>query len=204
MISIAGCSLVSAACTTYTVKSGDTCYAISQRRGISLSDFQSWNPGINCNNLQIGQVVCVSQLTSSSSPPSGSCTTYTVKSGDTCYAISQANGISLSNFQRWNSGINCNNLQIGKVVCVSQPTSSSSPPSGSCTTYTVKSGDTCYAISQANGYLFQISRAGTPESTAIIFKFARKSGFRRLQDRRPRQITMEKSSESISVLFSME
>ncbi|KAH6555329.1 hypothetical protein KP509_14G066100 [Ceratopteris richardii] len=60
------------------------------------------------------------------SPSSGSCTTYTVKSGDTCYAISQANGISLSNFQSWNSGINCNNLQIGQKVCISQPSGSSS------------------------------------------------------------------------------
>nr|4PXV_A Chain A, Chitinase A [Pteris ryukyuensis]4PXV_B Chain B, Chitinase A [Pteris ryukyuensis]4PXV_C Chain C, Chitinase A [Pteris ryukyuensis]4PXV_D Chain D, Chitinase A [Pteris ryukyuensis]5YLG_A Chain A, Chitinase A [Pteris ryukyuensis]5YLG_B Chain B, Chitinase A [Pteris ryukyuensis]5YLG_C Chain C, Chitinase A [Pteris ryukyuensis]5YLG_D Chain D, Chitinase A [Pteris ryukyuensis] len=48
-------------CTTYTIKSGDTCYAISQARGISLSDFESWNAGIDCNNLQIGQVVCVSK-----------------------------------------------------------------------------------------------------------------------------------------------
>ncbi|KAH6558831.1 hypothetical protein KP509_1Z042700 [Ceratopteris richardii] len=246
-ISKAGCSLVSAACTTHTVKSGDTCYAVSQSHGISLSYFQSSNPGINCNNLQIGQVVCVSQPTRSSSPPSGSSTTYIVKSGNTCYAISQANGISLSNFHSWNSGINCKNLQIGQVVCVSQPTSNSSPPSGSCTTYIVKSGDTCYAISQVNGislsnleswnsgincnnlqigqvvcvseptsssnppsgsytiytvksgtpvmpsqrqmgYLFQISRAGTPQSAAITFKLARKSAFRSLQDDRPQYI----------------
>eukprot|EP00250_Pteridium_aquilinum_P007445 c17157_g1_i2 orf=111-1199(-) len=59
-----------AACTTYTVKSGDTCYAISQAHGISLSDFMSWNAGINCNNLQIGQSVCVSKPSSSSTPSS--------------------------------------------------------------------------------------------------------------------------------------
>lgn len=112
-----------AACTTYTVKSGDTCYAISQARGISLSDFESWNVGINCNNLQIGQTVCVSKPTTSSS----TCTTYTIKSGDTCYAISQAHGISLSDFQSWNAGINCNNLQIGQIVCISNPSSSSTP-----------------------------------------------------------------------------
>ncbi|KAH7415918.1 hypothetical protein KP509_14G066400 [Ceratopteris richardii] len=124
-----GCTLASAACTTYTVKSGDTCYAISQDNGISLSNFESWNPGIDCNDLQIGQVVCISQPTSSS-PTSGSCTTYTVQSGDTCYAISQANGISLSDFESWNPGIDCNNLQIGQVVCISEP-SGSSPTSPS-------------------------------------------------------------------------
>ncbi|KAH7415920.1 hypothetical protein KP509_14G066600 [Ceratopteris richardii] len=59
--------LVSGACTTYTVKSGDTCYAISHDRGISLSDFDGWNPGIDCNNLQIGQKVCVSEASGSPS-----------------------------------------------------------------------------------------------------------------------------------------
>lgn len=56
-----------------------------------------------------------------------SCTTYTVKSGDTCYDISQENGISLSDFESWNSGIDCSNLQIGQQVCISDPASSSSP-----------------------------------------------------------------------------
>ncbi|KAH6555926.1 hypothetical protein KP509_1Z217200 [Ceratopteris richardii] len=37
-----------------------------------------------------------------------------------------ANWISLSNFQSWNSGINCNNLQIGQKVCISQPSGLSS------------------------------------------------------------------------------
>ncbi|KAH6555540.1 hypothetical protein KP509_1Z245700 [Ceratopteris richardii] len=81
-----GCSDVSAACTTYTVKSGETYYAISQSRGIS-HQLQVWGH---------------------------------------LYAISHANGISLSNFQSWNSGINCNNLQIGQKVCISQPSGSSS------------------------------------------------------------------------------
>ncbi|KAI5072306.1 hypothetical protein GOP47_0012412 [Adiantum capillus-veneris] len=84
-----GSLLVVADCTTYIVKSGDTCYAISQAHGISLSDFQSWNAGISCNNLQIGQSVCMSKP-SANSPSGSTCTTYTIKSGDTCYAISQA------------------------------------------------------------------------------------------------------------------
>lgn len=58
--------LAEGACTTYTVKSGDTCYQISQAHGISLSNFESWNPGIVCDDLQIGQVVCVSNPGSSS------------------------------------------------------------------------------------------------------------------------------------------
>ena len=43
----------------YTVVSGDTCYQIALNNGISLTAFENMNPGINCNNLQIGQSVCV-------------------------------------------------------------------------------------------------------------------------------------------------
>ncbi|KAH7415912.1 hypothetical protein KP509_14G065800 [Ceratopteris richardii] len=171
-MSVADCLVVSAACTTYRVKYGDTCYHISEANGVSLEDFLSWNPGINCNNLQIGQEVCISTTSQwPPSPPAGSCTIYTLKSGDTCYDISQENGVSLKDFLSWNSGINFNNLQIGQEVCISAPSQSPpSPPTGSCTIYTVKSrdtckwsltgrctiytvktGDTCYDISQANG-----------------------------------------------------
>jgi peptidoglycan/xylan/chitin deacetylase (PgdA/CDA1 family) len=43
----------------YSVKSGDTCSAIAGQNGISLVKLLSLNPGIGCNNLQIGQSVCV-------------------------------------------------------------------------------------------------------------------------------------------------
>lgn len=44
----------------YTVKAGDTCYdSIWIPNGLSESQFYSLNPGINCNNLQAGQQVCI-------------------------------------------------------------------------------------------------------------------------------------------------
>jgi hypothetical protein len=60
-----------ASCTTYTVKSGDTCYQIANDNGISLSDLQSWNPGVDCDDLQIGQSLCISQPTTTPTPSSG-------------------------------------------------------------------------------------------------------------------------------------
>lgn len=120
-----GLFAMAANCIEYTVKAGDICYNIAQDHGISLDDFYSWNPAINCDNLQIGQVVCVSNP-STVPPPSGSCQEYTIQAGDTCWAISQAFGLSLTDFQSWNAGINCDNLQIGQIVCVSSP--GSTPP----------------------------------------------------------------------------
>lgn len=109
-------------CVQYVVQAGDICYNIAQSYGISLDDLESWNPGINCANLQIGQVICVSDPDAPSPPPpAGGCIEYTVQAGDICYTIAQTYGISLEDFYSYNPGINCNNLQIGQVVCVSSP-----------------------------------------------------------------------------------
>lgn len=40
---------------TYTIKSGDTLNAIANRLGLTVDSLRSLNPGINENNLQIGQ-----------------------------------------------------------------------------------------------------------------------------------------------------
>ncbi|KAK5999434.1 hypothetical protein QM012_005435 [Aureobasidium pullulans] len=46
---------------------------------------------------------------------------YTAKSGDYCYAIASAEGISTDQFMAWNPAVNapsCNNIQIGYAYCV--------------------------------------------------------------------------------------
>jgi len=43
------------ATVSYTVVSGDTCWAIANANGITVAQLQSYNPGVDCNNLQIGQ-----------------------------------------------------------------------------------------------------------------------------------------------------
>lgn len=42
---------------SYTIVSGDTCWAISRDRGMSLQALLNANPGIVCENLQIGQQI---------------------------------------------------------------------------------------------------------------------------------------------------
>jgi hypothetical protein len=43
----------------YTVVSGDTCFDIGQRNGYYYPFLVALNPGLNCANLQPGQVICV-------------------------------------------------------------------------------------------------------------------------------------------------
>ena len=45
---------------TYTIQSGDTCYNIAAQNGLTLTQFQSLNPGIQCDSLQVGTTVNLS------------------------------------------------------------------------------------------------------------------------------------------------
>ncbi|CAL5228206.1 g11293 [Coccomyxa viridis] len=131
---------------THTVVSGDSCYSIWTAAGITQAQLEANNPGLDCSNLQIGQVLCVDNAPTPPPPsPPSSCTqTTTVKSGDSCWSIYTAAGITQDQFYQLNPGINCAALQVGQEVCI-KPTSTCAQ------TVTVKSGDTCYAIYTAAG-----------------------------------------------------
>lgn len=103
-------------CTSsVVVKSGDSCWAISQAAGMTVSALQSLNPTATCSNLHIGQTLCVTGGTSGG----GGCSKKAVvKSGDSCWAISQADGTTVSALQAANPGVNCSNLQIGQSLCL--------------------------------------------------------------------------------------
>ncbi|KAJ6577984.1 hypothetical protein B0H19DRAFT_886426, partial [Mycena capillaripes] len=106
---------------TYTVQSGDTCSAIAGSHGLTVAQLLSYNPSINsgCTNLQIAQVLCLGP--GGGGGGGGTCTqTYTVQSGDTCYAIAERLGITVDQLHALNPSINsgCTNLSIGQVLCV--------------------------------------------------------------------------------------
>ncbi|KAK9765644.1 sterol-binding protein [Basidiobolus ranarum] len=98
----------------YVVESGDYCFAIWSKFGLSESEFYELNPGIDCSKLQVGQSVCVGKTIANCSGY------YTVRSGDSCYAIATQNGLSLQQFYNLNPGLNCDNLQINQRVCIRQ------------------------------------------------------------------------------------
>ena len=139
------------------VKSGDSCWAIADGNGLTLDQLYECNPAINCDALQIDQQVCISCVekaktttttvlnTPTSTPSAKTCyENHTIVSGDTCWDLSVAAGLTLSQFQDCNPGIVCANLQIGQVVCMNCLAQCDKR-------YKVKSGDGCYAIASANG-----------------------------------------------------
>ncbi|MBQ4820059.1 lytic transglycosylase domain-containing protein [Aquimarina sp. MMG016] len=97
----------------YRVRSGDFLGKIARRYGVRVSQIKKWN-GLRSNNLRIGQRLTIyprkpfvgkpkKTKVASSKPIPANAKTYTVKSGDTLWSISQKlKGITVENLKTWN------------------------------------------------------------------------------------------------------
>ncbi|MFD2308033.1 muramidase family protein [Enterococcus termitis] len=182
----------------YTVKSGDSLWAIANANGISITNLRQWN-NLSGDIIYPGQKLIVKKgsgstnsgstggNSSSTGNTSGSSNTgsnsyYTVKSGDSLWAIASANGTSIANLRQWNnlSGdiiYPGQKLIVKKGAGTSSGSSNSSSNSGGSTNnsgsasgyYTVKSGDSLWAIANANGISLTNLRQWNNLSGDIIY-----------------------------------
>ncbi len=129
---------------SYTIKSGDTFYKLAQRYNTTVEAIIAVNPGVDPNNLQIGQVICI-PTEDSGECPAGTMP-YTIKSGDTFYKLAQRYNTTVEAIMEANPGVDPNNLQIGQVICI--PTGDSGKCPAGTMPYTIKSGDTFYKLAQ--------------------------------------------------------
>jgi LysM repeat protein len=145
-------------CKTSTIQSGDGCWAVANRCGISQSDLEKYNRDDLCNTLVKDEKVCCSSGTLPSTLPNGNadgtCTTRQVVSGDSCGSLASKCGISAADFMKVNTKTNlCSNLAEGQVVCCSNskmPDLKPKPDSnGNCATYTTKKDDSCSKIASS-------------------------------------------------------
>jgi len=100
----------------YIIKGMDTLYSIARKFNTTVAAIITANPGINPNNLRIGQQICIPV-------PPVTCpdgVTYTIKAGDTLYALAKAYNTTVAAIVAANPGINPNNLRIGQVICIPQ------------------------------------------------------------------------------------
>jgi len=126
----------------YTIRAGDTLYAIARRFRIPLDDLINANPGIVPENLQIGQVICIPLATQQPWCPPGSLV-YVVKSGDTFYSIARRFGVTVQALIQANPGVNPDALLIGQQICI--PPAQRVCPPGSFS-YQIQPGDTLYFL----------------------------------------------------------
>ena len=167
------------ATSSYTVKAGDTLYAIASRYGLSVASLKALN-NLSSNLIYVGQTLKVSGTASTnqsnqtssqtnsqtsnnngatnSSSQSGS---YTVKAGDSLWGISHKYGMSIDGLKSLNN-LSSNFIYPGQVLkvgqsnnqsnTVSKPSASQSTNSGSQSgSYTVKAGDSLWGISHKYG-----------------------------------------------------
>lgn len=143
----------------YVVKSGDTIYGISNRFGLSMNQLRSRN-GLTSNLIHPGQVLKVAQSSVAKSNPASKPTvstagSYTVKSGDTIYGISNRFGLSMNQLRSRN-GLTSDLIVVGQVLqldntTTSVPVAKPSSKAVAAGSYTVTSGDTLYSIAKRYG-----------------------------------------------------
>lgn len=127
--------------TLYTIIPGDWLFGLSRRFNISIAAIIAANPGIDPQNLQIGQQICIPV------PPTGPCPggfLYRIRPGDTYFSIARRFGIVVPALIGANPSVNLNQLRIGQNICVPAPRPTPPCPSGRY--YTIVPGDTLYSI----------------------------------------------------------
>ncbi len=157
---------------TYTVKAGDSLYRIAVNHNMSLQELKNLN-NLSSNLIMPGQVLKVSGQVSSSQPSTNTNTsqssnqtqtngngTYTVKAGDSLYRIAVNHNMSLQELKNLNN-LSSNLIMPGQVLKVSGQVSSSQPSTNTSQssnqtqtsgngTYTVKAGDSLWAIANSH------------------------------------------------------
>ena len=119
----------------YTVQKGDSLWAIANKYGTTVDNIKKTN-NLSSDNLSIGQ----SLIIPSTSVPSQTEITYTVKKGDSLWLI--ANKYDTVEKIKSTNNLTSNNLSIGQILII--------PSTSSFTTYTVQKGDSLWLI--ANKY----------------------------------------------------
>lgn len=123
----------------YTVKSGDTLWRISQTFGVSVDKIKSLN-NLTSDNIYIGQTL---RLKEQAREKLVTYDTYTVKSGDSLWAISRAYNTTVDKLKALNN-LTSDVIRVGQVLKVKENVIYGMY-------YTVKSGDTLWKISQSFG-----------------------------------------------------
>lgn len=123
----------------YSVKSGDTLYAIASKYNLTVAELKQIN-NLTSNNLSIGQKLKVGNSNTSEETDY---ITYKVVSGDTLYSIAKKYNTTVNEIKNLNN-LTSTNLNIGQILKIK----STEDAANNYLTYKVVSGDSLYSIAK--------------------------------------------------------
>ncbi|HEY8343797.1 MAG TPA: LysM domain-containing protein [Bacillota bacterium] len=140
----------------YTIRAGDTFFSLAARFNVTVQQLINANPGVDPNRLQIGQQICIP--TQAPGPCPGGFL-YTIRAGDTFFSLAARFNVTVQQLAAANPGVDPNRLMIGQQICI--PTA----PPVACpggTLYTIRAGDTLFALAQRFGTTVAAILAANP------------------------------------------
>ena len=130
----------------YTIRQGDTLFNLARTYNTTVEAILRVNPGIDPNNLRVGQKICIPISAPPSTCPVGTFS-YTIRPGDTIFNLAMTYNTTVEAILRVNPGIDPNNLQIGQRICIPI-----APPGPICPvgtfSYTIRPGDTLFNLAR--------------------------------------------------------
>ncbi len=117
-------------------------FSIAQRYNTTVKEILALNPGLDPNNLRVGQVICIPEGTT---PPPCDGSYYVVRPGDTLYSIANMYNTTVAKLMAANPGVDPNNLRVGMMLCIPR----GEEPMPTCpggAIYVVKAKDTLSSI----------------------------------------------------------
>ena len=155
--------------TSYKVVSGDTLYSIAKKFNLSVAKLKELN-NLSSDLIVIGQNLVVGQKTtdndhsnSGNQESNVGGATYQVVAGDTLFSIAKKNKLSVSELKQLNQ-LSSDIIYIGQSLKLKKT-------GGTVTqaTYTVKAGDTLFAISRKNNLSVEKIKSLNHKKSDMIF-----------------------------------
>ena len=150
-------NLLVVAADYYTVKTGDSLWAISQKTGITIEELSRLNNINNPNSLYIGQRLYLGNKTENNSGNNSNKNyiRYTVKTGDLLWKIARDYKVEIRDIISLNKMEASYYIYIGQILLIPTEDRDNKPAGGAYFYYTVQPGDILWNIAQKYGTTVQ-------------------------------------------------